>query len=137
MDTFHIILEIASSTLGMQKFFFVASETHKKFNCTKRSCKVDQFIKELDKILLADSEYEKIRALFIELYHKSVDIFDTLYRLNLPENVHSIDRIKELTGDITSLHEKEAELVRELMNVHQKKRKAQEQLHKLFANISK
>ena len=98
---------------------------------------MDQFIKELDKILLADSEYEKIRALFIELYHKSVDIFDTLYRLNLPENVHSIDRIKELTGDITSLHEKEAELVRELMNVHQKKRKAQEQLHKLFANISK
>ena len=82
---------------------------------------MDDFIKELDKILSADSEYEEIRALFIELCRKSVDIFDTLYRLNLPENTHSIDRIKELTGDITSLCEKEAELVRELINVHKKK----------------
>ena len=64
MDTFHIILEIASSTLGTQKFFFVASETHKKFNCMKNSCKVDDFIKELDKILSADSEYEEICAPF-------------------------------------------------------------------------
>ena len=121
MDTFHIILKIASSPLGMQKFFFVASETHKKFNCTKSLCKVDQFVKELDKILSAYSEYEEIRALFIELCRKSVDIFDTLYRLNLPENGQSTDRIKELTGDITSLREKEAELVRELMNVRKKK----------------
>ena len=137
MDIFHIILEIASSILGMQKFFFIASETHKKFNCTKSSRKVDQFNMELDKILSADIEYEEIRTLFIELCRKSVDIFDTLYRLNLPKNFHSTDRIKELTGDITSLREKEAELVKELMNVRQKKRKAQEQLHKLFANISK
>ena len=84
--------------------------------------KVDDFIKELYKILSADSEYEEIRALFIELCCKSADIFDTLYRLNLPENVHSIDRIKELTGDITSLCEKEAELVRELINVRKKKK---------------
>ena len=124
MNTFRIILEIASSTLGMQKFFFVASETHKKFNCTKNSCKVNDFIKELDKILSADSEYEEIRTLFIEHCNKYVDIFDTLYRLYLPQSFHSIGRIKELTGDITSLREKEAELVKELMNVCQKKKKS-------------
>ena len=79
---------------------------------------------ELDKILSADIEYEEIRTLFIELCRKSVDIFDTLYRLNLPKKFHSTDRIKELTGDITSLREKEAELVKELMNVRQKKKKS-------------
>ena len=45
---------------GMQKFFFVASQTHKKCNCSKGStCKVEQFIEELDKSLAADNDYEE------------------------------------------------------------------------------
>ena len=112
------MLEIASTTLGMQKLFFVASQTHKKFNCSKGStCKVEQFIEELDKILAADNGYEEMRSKFIEACFKSKDIFSCLYRLNLPKNVDAVDRVQELTDDISNLREKEAELVKELMNV--------------------
>ena len=124
MDSFHIVLEIASTTLGIQKFFFVASQTHKKFNCSKGStCKVEQFIEELDKILAADNDYEEMRSKFIGACFKSKHIFSYLYRLNLPENVDAVDRVQKLTENITNLREKEAELVTELMNVHRKKKR--------------
>ena len=124
MDSFHIILEITSSTLGMQKFFFVASQAHKKFNCLKRSTgKVEQFIEELDKILAADNDDEEMRSLFIGACFKSKHIFSCLYRLNLPKNVDVIDRVQDLTDDITNLSVKEAELVKELMNVRRKKKR--------------
>ena len=138
MDSFHIMLEVTSNTLGMQKFFFVASQTHKKFNCSKGStCKVKQFIEELDKILAADNDYEEMWSKFIEACFKSKDLFSCLYRLNLSENVDTVNKVQELTDDITGLREKEAKLVIELMNIRRKIRKAKEQLHKLFANISK
>ena len=94
MDSFHIILEIASTTLCMQKFFFVALKTHKKFNCSKGStCKVEQIIEELDKILAADNDYEEMRSKFIEACFKSKDIFSCLYRLNLSENADTVNKV--------------------------------------------
>ena len=74
---------------------------------------------------------------FIEACFKSKDLFSCLYRLNLSENVDTVSKVQELTDDITGLREKEAKLVIELMNIRRKIRKAKEQLHKLFANISK
>ena len=119
MDSFHIMLEITSNTLGMQKFFFVASQTHKKCNCSKGStCKVKQFIEELDKILAADNDYEEMWSKFIEACFKSKDLFSCLYRLNLSENVDTVNKVQELTDDITGLREKEAKLVTEFMNIH-------------------
>ena len=67
--------------------------------------------------MAADNGYEEICSKFIEACFKSKDIFSCLYRLNLPKNVDAVDRVQELTDDISNLREKEAELVKELMNV--------------------
>ena len=78
-----------------------------------------------------------MRSKFIEACFKSKDIFSCLYRLNLSENVDTVNKVQKLTDNITGFREKEAELVTELMNIRREKRKAREQLHKLFSNIFK
>ena len=123
MDSFHIILEIASTTLTMKKFSFVAPKTHKKFNCSNSStCKVEQFIEKLNKTLAADNDYEEMWSKFIEASFKCKNIFSCLYKVNLSENVDTVNKVQELTDDITGLREKEAKLVTELMNIRQKKK---------------
>lgn len=113
-----------------------ASTAHTRVRCKKeKGYKVKNFLDGLDKTLLAEKSFDEICKLFTEHFIKSADVFKMLYHMTQTKNADKLDKIEDKTIELDDLREKETVLLKQLCDLRNRKRKAQEELISVAKSI--
>ena len=103
MDIFQIVLEVSSTIMSMHTFFLAVSQIHKKIECNKPACKIQNFLDGLNEFLFTDWPYSEICGVFTNYCIKNAAVFDVVYELTLQKNSDKLEKLTSLLAQIDEL----------------------------------